>query len=320
MTLFRPSVKRATRANSPAIAAQASAARKRSSIVCGGISEGKLVTISVEQHKLLDVDRTYQRDRIGLRVNDLIDAIQNGGMIPDPVTLVKRKYAQMGVDQNKLWIIDGQQRVYAFIDLAKPFKAMLHEANSLEDEANFFLAMNNRTIVSSNVIVGSWPGHSGKTIRSAATDPAHALYGKIDFKGVKGGYRASVLSGAMANAVGAADKGSQQDILARIDHAVTSDSHNIARSKAILALIPLVFEATDAHQSSSGVASRVRSVAVRALGAVCYKRWHGAGNAPHPCKKCIYNISRINWSLWAPTNSDRFRGALELEIEKRWKC
>lgn len=305
--------RRDTRALSPAVAAQASAARKRSSIICRGISMGELVTIHPKDFDRLDVDRTYQRDRINQRVNDLIDAMQGGGEVLDPVTLVKRKFAQPLIDPKKLWIIDGQQRVYAFISLNRPFQAMLHESDSIDAEADFFLAMDNRTKISASVVVHTWPGHAGKIIRSAAIDPNHPLYGRIDFKGKKGGYRASVLAQAVASTVGASDRGQTQEVLSKIDHEVARDSHNIAKSKSILTLIPAIFQGTSdsAHQPA---------VALKALGAVARQKWQGAGNAPHPCRKCVFNIQRMNWTQWAPTNNERFRGMLELEIGKRWKC
>src|SRR5262245_23470592 len=122
LSLMRTRVRRDTKTTSPAVAAQAAATRRRAALVCKGISEGDLITVGIEQFKLLDVDTSYQRDRINHRVNDLIDAIRGGGLIPDPVTLVKRKFKQAGVDPEKLWIIDGQQRTYAFLELNRPFK------------------------------------------------------------------------------------------------------------------------------------------------------------------------------------------------------
>lgn len=308
MSLIRKSLRKDTKATSTAVARAASAARLRTTIVCQGIGEGELITIGKDKFNLLDVDQRYQRDRIGMRVNDLIEAISKGGMIPDPVTLVKRTFREPGIDQNKLWVIDGQQRVMAFLELNMPFKAMLHTANSIENEANFFLAMNNRTIVNSNVIVHTWPGHAGKVIRSAAQDVDHPLYGKIDFKGRKGAFRAAVLAAAVANACGVGDKGSIQDILSRIDGGVERDSHNVGRSKAVLHLIAAVFP--------QGYPS---AIAMRALGDAACQKWLNGGQ-PLPCKKCLYNITRINWSVLAPTNNDRFRCLIEMEISKRWKC
>lgn len=278
-------------------------------MVCKGIGPGELVTIEKRQFDFLDVDRRYQRDRIGHRVNDLIEAIRSGGIVPDPVTLVKRTFKEPGIDPNKLWIIDGQQRAFAFLSLDMPFRAMLHTSASLDDESNFFLVMNNRTNVNSNVIVHTWPGHAGRIIRSAAADPEHPLYGRVDFKGHKGAYRASVLAAAVANAVNIGDRGNIQDVLARIDGAVGRDSHNIARSKGVLSLVGMIFPSGNPP-----------AVVARALGEAAYRKWADLGNAPLPCRKCVYNVSRLNWRVLAPTNADGFKETLVNNIVKRWQC
>lgn len=289
-----------------AVRAKAITQRVNKPVLLKGVSLGALITVKPSAYKLLDIDPEYQRGEVKAEVNSLVAAIEAGGFIPDPVTLVKRTWVN-GTDASKLWIIDGQQRVAAFQLMDREFQAMVYTADSYEAEKNFFLVMNTRQAVNASTFVHSWPGLGAELIRRANDQEGHPLHGRVLW-GPGSGARiagAILVKGLLGAASGSAAGGSIQNTLSRLDHAL-KDHDARERARLFLELVAHVFPTSYAP-----------TLAMQALGQVAYRRWlKGALNLP--AARRMSNIAVLKWDKLVPSYAARYRGVLELEIDKRW--
>lgn len=300
------SPRKTTRAESANVAAAADSRRTRTLLAVKGISPGKFTTIRPDDFGHLDVDPAYQRGET-TEVNEIIAALQSGGAVLDPVTLCQR--TAWGKDKAKMWVVDGHQRVCAFQQLSMPFTAMIHESASLDAEKNFFLALNARRTVGSDVIVKSWTGPGGRIIQEAAAHASHPLYERINFSQGSNEARigATVLArGALCAATGLHSGGSTQQVLSRLDVAL-GPVEKRRRAEAYMILVGEIF-----------TKGSMNILIATTLGLTAYARWEGE-EPRMPTRHMIDRLRKVNWRQEVPALSIKFRPVLREIIDKIWK-
>jgi hypothetical protein len=292
---------RRRRIESPAIQAALEKRAQYKPVTVSGIGEGKLITVTPSMFGRLDVDAAYQRGETNM-VGQIVRALQSGGKVLDPVTLCQRP------DSDKLWIIDGYQRVCAFQQLNMPFKAMLHESDSADAEHQFFIAMNARRSVSANVIVKAWTGPSGFLLRRANESMEHPLYDRVNFSQSSSDARiaASSLLNGVKCAVGIDRTGGKVDVvLSRVDMALAKRL-NVARAEHYLRLVGLV-----------APKMYLPALVLRAIGTVAYERWQ---NDTHmPTLKVIERMRNKNWAADVVL-VEKYMPVLLDAVRKIWKA
>jgi hypothetical protein len=290
-----------TRAESENIASAIEKRAQFKPVVVTGIGPGKLVTVKASEFGRLDVDPAYQRGRTNM-VNQIVRAIQAGGAVLDPVTLCMRP------DSDRLWIIDGYQRVCAFQQTKTPFQAMLHESDSGEAEHEFFIAMNSKRAVSANVIVKAWTGPSGTLLRKSNESMEHPLYERINFtqSNSDSKFSASTLVTGLKSVVGADRTGGRVEVhLSRLDMAMQKRM-NVARAEHYLRLIGKVCDR-----------GSLPAMVVRALGIVASERW--TDDVTMPPLKVIERLRAKNWAADVVL-VEKYMPVLLEQMRKVWKA
>lgn len=302
--------KRAPRRETRALSEKVQAAADRRAIgkplVVEGIGPGRLVTVTPPMFGRLDVDPAYQRGRITGWINKLIQVLQAGGEIPDPVTLCTRPWDS---DPNKFWIIDGWQRVCAFQSVGKEFRAIVHESASQHAERTLFLALNSRYMVSPNAIVHAWDGPGGHVIVKADSDQSHPLYNRIHFG--QQGRRGKVGAATLCRGVSAAVTGSRisGDIyrhLRRLDAELRASKANVAMAEHYLRLIGMIFT-NDSPQNMPALV----------LGLVAHERWKNG--IAMPSARTLERFHKVNWKGEVPSFAEKFLPVLMALVRRIWK-
>lgn len=297
-------VVRNTRVLSESVRAAADARRKYTPLTVKGISRGNLVLITADKFAKLDVDPSYQRGETAM-VAEIVAALQAGGEVLDPVTICKRPWAK---DKDALWVVDGHQRVCAFQQLGRSFQAMVHQSESLEAEKQFFLALNSRNAVGTDVIVKSWTGPSGQMIVAANTSPGHPLYERVNFQ--QGNNKSRIGAGIIARAAlvaatGIWSAGTIQKILSRLDIALGPPAKK-AMAERYLRLLGEV--------CPSGSMPLMVSLL---LALIANERWKDG--QPYPDAKAIMKLRKVNWRQEVPDLTNKFRPIIADIIQKAWK-
>ena len=269
--------KKSTRVDSEAVRLASEKKSKYAPVIVEGISDGELVTVTPSMFRLLDVDAAYQRGETQM-VNQIVRAIQAGGKILDPVTLCVRK------GDERMWVVDGHQRVCAFQQTKTPFKAMLHKSSSAEAEHQFFIALNAKRSVTANVIVKAWTGPSGEALRRANESMEHPLYERVNFgpSGNNNKINASSLTVGMQCIVGSKSGGRIDVVLSKVDMGM-SKSFVRARVEHYLRLVGMI--------SPQGCTP---ALVLRALGDVARERWERDIEMPN--RKVIDRMKNKNWA------------------------
>jgi len=299
--------RRTKKTESEALRAAADKRRIRVPLILKGIEPGKRQTIQVAQFGQVDVDRRYQRDRISDEINDLIYVLQHGGKVLDPITVVRRRFAENGVVSNKLWIIDGQQRFMAHMEVGEPIDAIVHTADSLEAEKAFFLVMNTRKTVSANLTVNSWPGRAGELIRRVADNSGHSLHGRVALR-VNGQalIGAAILVRGVYAALGAGDgTGDTKSLLYKIDLELAKPQQML-QAEAFLSLVGRVFPR-----------GYTPVLAVMALGCIANERWAKHIETPPP--SVIARLSRVDWKNEVHSYSSKFLPVMKETVRRNWR-
>jgi hypothetical protein len=299
--IFGSGLRGGNRAQSVATAMSAEKRAGFKPVTVTGISDGDLILVTPKMFGNLDVDPSYQRGETNM-VTQIVRAIQNGGMIPDPVTLCARK----GTD--KMYIIDGHQRVCAFQHLGVPFKAMLHTSNDVSAEHAFFIAMNSRRAVSANVIVKAWEGQSASVIRKANEMLSHPLNDRVNFSQSASATRlaASSIVGGMREVTGTFNgSGRIEQNLSRIDLVMSASRLQVARVEHYLRLIGMV--------SPSGT---VPHLVLRAIGEIAREHWQS--DVKLPTLKVIDKLRMKQWASEAIL-TEKYRSILVGIVRKTWK-
>jgi hypothetical protein len=297
--------RKTTRALSERVAAAAEKRAMRAPLTVVGISPGKLQTIPPSRFAKLDVDPSYQRGHT-VMIFELVRVLQAGGKILDPVTLCKRPWAN---DGDKLWIIDGHQRVCAFQQLGFPFEAMIHDSENVEAEKNFFLSLNKRHTVGGDVIVKSWTGPSAQMLIEANANPDHPLYDRVHFG--QGAARsqlsaALIIRGTAAAATGSGYSGQIQRQLSKLDYAIRENARKYL-AEHYLRMFGMIY----AHGTISSF------VAIR-LGLVAFQRW-AQQSRDFPSMAVIEKLRAVDWQQEVPHFNSKFAPVVTNIIQDIWK-
>jgi hypothetical protein len=275
-------------------------------IVVTGISPAKRISVTPSMFRRLDVDPAYQRGRTDM-INKIVSALQEGGLVPDPVTIVSRPWS---ADPSKLWIVDGWQRVCAFQAMNLAFDANLHESESLEAERRLFIALNYKKGVSSNVTVKAWDGPSAIMLRAVNNDPGHPLYQRINFEQNTNSCRleAGAVVRAMCGATSGLMRGGETAyILRRIDASFEKETGAKERARLFLRLIAAIFPR-----------GRAPSMPMGSLALAAYQRWK-SGTPALPSEATIKRLARVNWGAEIPAFNEKYRVLLFAVIDRIWK-
>lgn len=294
-------------ATSAAQRAQAARNRMRAPLVVTGITEGEPLTVTQEMFKLLDIDPAYQRGDTR-SINDIIRAIQAGGLVLDPVHLCARPWDQ---DPNKLWVVDGHQRVCACQSLNIPFRALVHKSDSLEAEMTFFQVLNNRVNVTTNLLVKSWVGKAGALLRSVERDDRHPLHQRVNLSAYNSDSRipaSSLARGALVACTGLDPQGPIQKALQRLDTALEVGARQVAMAEHYLRLVGFVF------QKGRGP----HHLILIALGAVAHERWK-RDEIMLPKPQVIERLARVSWDHEVPARVKKYQPITLDLIRKIWK-
>ena len=298
---FEPKRIKGSRADSPAVAAANDLRAGFRPVVVDGVSDGELITVTLSMFSSLDIDPAYQRGETTM-VGQIIRAVQAGGKVLDPVTLCQRK------GSDKLWIVDGHQRVCAFQQLRIPFKAMLHKSVSPDAEHHFFIALNAKRGLNANVIVKAWTGPSGVMMRKANESLEHPLYGRLNFSQGANESRISATSlarGVMCVVGHGKNSGRVDMIMSRIDLAMAK-TMNRARAEHYLRLIGLACPQ-----------GNLPALVLRAIGDVASERWEKQVYMP-PRKV----IDRMRVKTWAASVvlQEKYYSVLVDTVGKMWRA
>ena len=288
-----------TRIASPLVMAATERRSLSKPVIVTGIGKGELVTITPSMFSKLDVDPAYQRGETSM-INNIVRALQAGGQIHDPVTLCVRN----GGD--KLWVVDGHQRVCAFQQLKMPFVAMLHKSASPESEHSFFIALNSKRGLSANVIVKAWTGPIGGIMRKANESLEHPMYDRINFSQAAAGTRlaASSLVRALLAVVGNEGSGRIEVSLSKLDNAMAKSMQK-ARVEHYLRLIGKV--------CPSGT---LPALVLRAIGSVAHEQWEHEVKMPS-----VKTIERLRLKQWAASVVllEKYQPVLIDIVRKMWR-
>lgn len=300
----------ATAATSAAVR-EANAAKRRSIVLTvTGISRGKLIHVEPAEFGKIDVDPRYQRGETNM-VNTIIAAIQAGGLVLDPPTLCRRTcWGNDGRDKDKMWIVDGHQRVSAFQHLSMGFDAIVHESESLDAERQYFIALNSRRAVSTNLIVKSWAGPSGKLLVEANANPAHPLYERVRLEMGANESRIGamvLIRGSLNACTGVEMSGEAPKVLGRLDVALITDINRKVIMEKYLRMMGQVLPKGTVHNEVALAFANV------------YRARMGYGQFAMPDAKQTDRLRKINWDAEVPHLTRKFRPVVTNIIDRIWK-
>ncbi len=287
-------------ANSEAVQQRAVKSRTYELIMVKIGDPGRLVTIPAAELCKLKVDERYQRWEIRSLVNTIIHVLLNGGTVPALPVIAERPNGDW-------YIVDGQQRYWAYYQCKLPMRVMLYKIPDWTTEAELFHVLNTNVDIRPEVTVKGWVGPAGDLIRGL-NKPDSPYYNHINFgQSSSAVYSATILAKALLAVVTGAARGEIKQAMGRADTALNSAE---ARARAVMffKLFALVFQPNGA---------RVKYLPAVALARVAYRRWeHGSPSLPEP--RVYTGISKINWTAKAPTFAHQFLDLLEKAIERKW--
>jgi hypothetical protein len=246
-----------------------------------------MFTLSADELMELRIDTRYQREEVTNEVNALIVVLKKGGMIPDPISVVERKYGD-----KKRYIVDGQQRWWAHVDTSTPIAAVIYHVSSYEDEVALFHALNTQSRVSPETRLRSLPGPAGDTLRRLNTDPESPLFGKISFadRGPMKFGAMVILRGMVALIANVKPVGGLDRVTPTFDRVYKQDPKMATRMVDQYAwLLSQVFED-----------DRVRAVAAVALGKMVYAAYVNHGGEM-PNAQILRKLKSFRWERYCPT-------------------
>jgi hypothetical protein len=154
------------------------------------------IRILPKDYGRLALDPRYQRQDIAAWHNDLRDALKRGTKTP-AIAVAVREWHEEGMPTGMLWVVDGQQRMWAHVDLDLPIVAKEYHTSSLEEEKRLFVVLNHKVPIGPNHTVKAHPGISAKFLAEINENPSHPLCNRIQFQdgGTKARYGAASLVG-----------------------------------------------------------------------------------------------------------------------------
>lgn len=135
------------------------------------------LTLQPRDHGRLCVG-DYQRDVISDWSNSLQDAIRRGS-VPPPIDVVTRDYEEDKARKNKLWVVDGVQRMYALLALDMPIKANVHHVQNIDEEKSLFILLNSHHRISAQLYMTNYTGASVQFLREVDATESHPMYNRI---------------------------------------------------------------------------------------------------------------------------------------------
>ena len=263
------------------------------------------VKLSVKELMDLRIDTRYQREEVTNEVNTFIVILKRGGMFPDPISVVERKYGD-----HQRYIVDGQQRWWAHVDTATPILASIYHVHTFEEEVSLFHALNTQSRVSAENRLRSLPGSLGDTIRRLKESESSPLYHKIADKTagnarISGVILARGLVSAITNTsgVGALDVLSPRFERYYKQHPKMADRF----ADAFAQLISIVF----AEQ-------RLTYTASIAFGRVAYAAWTKSGEPRLPSDSQLNRLSRVDWGGLIPGSGAKWLPIVLEKIHSIW--
>jgi hypothetical protein len=186
------------------------------------------VTIRTNEHGRLVIP-DYQRSEVQSWVGSLTDAMKRGSQ-PEPIDVVVRTWEK----GDRLYIVDGQQRMWAHINLDVPIRAKVHKCNSMEEEKSLFLVLNQHVRLSATTFLNAHPGKTTELLNKVNEDPQHPLYRRIlltsTYTGSHERMQPATVARSLSLALGAGAHGIIE-IMSACDAAVTADK---AKAEAFL--------------------------------------------------------------------------------------
>jgi hypothetical protein len=210
---------------------QGSRDRRRVKHLISTATIDRRITILPRDYHRLAIDRRYQREGIASWHNVLRDALLRGTVTP-PIAVCERLFAEDGEVSKNLWVADGQQRMWAHVDLDLPILADVYKTESLQQEQALFIALNNLRDPSPNRIITAHPGPSARWLEEVT--PKHAWIHAWD-GGKRGSVQLSVVVAALARYF-TGNGGRAVECLAALDGLLVSNA-NIERANALLTMI-----------------------------------------------------------------------------------
>lgn len=291
-------------ATSPAVLKTMEAKRGASIVVPPTVKFNGTRRLSVKELMDLRIDTTYQREEVGKEVNDLIVVILKGGMIPDPISYVTRKYGDGGS-----YIVDGQQRWWAHVDTGTPILATEYIVHNYEEEVAMFHVFNVQTRVSPEDRLRSLPGPLGDTIRRLNEDESSPLYSRISYAAGSNGVGAMILTRGLTALIGNISAvGGLERVYPTYDRVYKTAPRKADEFvDAYAKLIALVFST-----------QRLTHGAAIGLGRVCYAAWTKHGSAVLPGETIINRLARVNWQELVPSHSMKYLPIVLEKITSIW--
>jgi hypothetical protein len=256
-----------------------------------------LFTLSVRDLMDLLIDTRYQREEITDEVSTLIHVLKAGGQIPDPISVVERKF-----DDHRRYIVDGQQRWWAHVDTAMPIKAIIYHVQSYEEEVTLFHAFNSQVRVRPARRLQSWPRDAGRIITALNEDSHSPLYQRVAFGTANPGHipATPLMRGILAllsNTMGTGGLDRQLPIFDRY--------YKLMGKRAdpwIQTYTWLVNEIFAKPKHMMHVISAI------ALGRLCYSAWVNEESPTDnvPDANQIRRFRALNWRALSPSASTRF--------------
>lgn len=283
---------------------------RRLPIVIKDLPEPRMVTLTPKQMAEIRVDsERYQRVRQVEEVNTLIHVLRSGGSIPDPVTLSRRP-------DGTLWVVDGQQRFWAYLETETPMRALIYEVPDIDAERTLFVVLNSTQHISANTKVHAWAGPVAAYLRQINDDKDSPFFGQINFgQHHSRPYPAMVMvKGVLSVMTGLSSfSAPANDLLRRADVAWQTDAAARDRARAFLLLLTRIFGRTEGGRSTA------KALPVQALGLVAYDRWLRTRGVVQPSEHILHLLRRMNWDTIIPSQAGRFLPVLRSAIEQRWK-
>ena len=219
----------------------------------------RYITIHPKDYGRLAIDPRYQRSEIKGWHNDLRDALKRGTK-PPRIAVATRDWAENGEDVSaKWWVVDGQQRMWAHVDLNLPIEAALYRSGSLEDEKTLFAVLNHQVRVGPNHAVYAHPGITSRFLVEVNEDQGHPLYQLVMFQ--DGGSPRKVGAGLLVTTIATAFLGyfgSVQDNLINVDRIL--EKNGVKAVREFLASLGNSFKEKPTSEMLRAFAKVVRSI------------------------------------------------------------
>lgn len=275
-------------------------------VVIEGVTYKERRTITPPFYRLLDVDPRYQRGRTDM-VATIISALQKGGAVPDVPMVAERAF---GEPDGKLWVMDGFQRVSAFMELNRAFMVDVFATSSVEAERSFFLALNNRRPLNSNTQTKAWNGPVVDLLRYL-NEREGLLRSRIEFDRAGGGRKlsAAILVRGVERLLSETRHVCDiQKSLSRCDGYLSTDRAKLEATT----LCTLVAECFP--EGGAGL------MPVLALAEIARERWHGHSGAPKlPTAAILGRLRAIRWRTQLPSQGRAYQDLAVSIVRRVWK-